>query len=199
VEKTLTRNTFIGGRLIEASEEFPVTIEVDDLTEGSMLIAPSTPIGNATPEQLAAFLRHKAKLAPTEMLDLIYGKSAFAQETVELEQGEPRQGAEQAPVILSGGDQSTKGLPLDNTAPSSNPAVVADALRTAPADLREAAGLSRDPPPPKEIDNNDPYARQNKDALAAELAKRPHIDATELTTRAKMIEALEADDAKSKS
>jgi hypothetical protein len=98
---------------------------------------------------------------------------------------------------VSGGDQSTGGLPLDNTAPSSNPAVIADALRTAPAELRQAAGLDADPPPAPPS-ASDPYARQSKADLEAELAKRPHIDTTDLTTRAKMIEALEADDAKSK-
>lgn len=197
--KTITKNTFIGGQLFEASPEFPMTIEVDDLSSNTLLVAASTPIGNATVEQIAAYLRAKANIGPAEMLDLIYGKSGFLEGEVELEPGEDRQQSER-PTILAGGDQSRAGLPLDNTAPSSNPAVVADALRTAPADLREAAGLPRNPPPPEapKVSASDPYARQSKAELESELSKRPHINAGELTTRAKMIEALEADDAKSK-
>jgi hypothetical protein len=203
--KTLTRNTFIGGQLIVASEEDPITIEVDDLTTGELLVAASTPIGNASVKELAAFLRHKAKLDPTAMLDLIYGADAFAQGEVELEPGQPRQPGElgSRPVILEGGDQSTGGLRLDNTAPSSNPAVVADALRTAPAALREAAGLSGDPPPPAKVKAADPYKVWNKAALTAEIERRnaeedAKIDLEPLTTNAKLIEALEIDDAKPK-
>ena len=180
MEKVVTKKSFIGGRLVYPGE----LVDVDE--KGDVITAPSTPIGQMSPDQIEAYLKHQKRTA--EQAHPKFGDNVA--DPGEANVGEQR--LEIAP-FHPGNGPDPQGLP-PGTQPHGD-RYIRPASEGSPAAIEvvvgagAAAGVVNEAGGGAPVTSDKPLSAQNKAELL-ETARARGVDVSDDDTKAEILDKL---------